>query len=127
MGNFLIFGLALALVLLGQIAHFMIPIGLSATEDFGIRKFANLISVESTNGNAVEVDGIRFEILMPQREFTIPAKIPGAHTPVQLGIEITNNTQIPIRFPPFDPLFAVLEVWTGKASTPFVMFRLIQF
>ncbi|MBE9145025.1 hypothetical protein [Planktothrix mougeotii] len=119
MGNFLIFSWALVLVLLGQIAHFLMPTGLSATEDLGMRKYANLISIESTDSNAVEVDGIRFEILMPQRELTIPAKIPGAHTPVQLGIEITNNTQILIRFPPFDPLFAVFIEIVGADGKPF--------
>lgn len=108
MRNLFLFGLALTLVLLGEIAHFYVPPGLSATKDAGIGRVASLISFESTDSNAVEVDGIRFEILMPQRELTIPAKTPGAYTPVQLGIQITNNTQIPIRLPAFDPLFVVL-------------------
>ncbi|MBD2485119.1 hypothetical protein H6G57_24320 [Planktothrix sp. FACHB-1365] len=95
--------MALALVLLGQIAHFLMPTGLSATEDFGIRKFANLMSVEPTNDNAVEVDGIWFEILVPERVLPIPEKEFGFPTPVKIGLRITNQKPTPIRLNRFDP------------------------
>ncbi|MEK0195663.1 hypothetical protein [Microcoleus anatoxicus] len=52
---------------------------------------------ESSDNNAVEVDGIRFETLVPERELTIP-NIKGLKNSVQFGIRITNNTSEPVRF-----------------------------
>jgi len=103
MRNFLLFGLALILVLLGEIGHFLVPPGLSATEDAAIGKVAGLISVESTDSNAVEVDGIRFEILMPERVWVIPEKEFGFPTPVKIGLHITNQRPTSIRLTQFDP------------------------
>ncbi|WP_083625002.1 hypothetical protein [Planktothrix serta] len=114
MRNFLIFCLALALVLVGQITHFLMPTELSATEDLGMKKFANLISVESTDSNAVEVDGIRFESLIPQRVLTIPPNRPDAQIPVQLGLRITNQSQKPVRFTRYDTLFPLLLEPNGQ-------------
>ncbi|MEG3842127.1 hypothetical protein [Microcoleus sp. herbarium14] len=52
---------------------------------------------EFLNKNAVEVDGIRFEIIMPEIVFVlpIPKAKPGNNTSVQLGVRITNNTSNP--------------------------------
>lgn len=52
---------------------------------------------KSTNSNTVEVDGIRFETLVPERELIIPTK-DNTKTPVQFGIRITNLSEIPYRF-----------------------------
>ncbi|MFB2920073.1 MULTISPECIES: hypothetical protein [Aerosakkonema] len=79
-------------------AHFPSPTWLSATEDFGIRKVASLMPVESTDSNAVEVDGIRFETAIPERVWRIPENKPGVATSVQLGISVTNNTSNPLYF-----------------------------
>lgn len=109
MRNFLVFCLALAVVLLGQITHFLIPTGLSATEDFGMKKFANLISVESTDSNAVEVDGIRFEILVPERVWIIPKNQPNSKTDIEANLRITNQNQEPVRFHYATPVLTVTK------------------
>ena len=63
--------------------------------------------VESRNidSNTVEIDGIRFEILMPERVLRIPENEPDASTKVEVGIRITNQTQSPLRFSRFDTLY----------------------
>jgi len=55
---------------------------------------------ESFNKNAVEVDGIRFEIIMPEIVFVlpIPKAKPGNNTSVHLGLRITNHTSNPYCF-----------------------------
>lgn len=67
-----------------------------------------MTSGKSNESNAVDVDGIGFETVMPERVLFIPAMQPGANTlnivtshqeaptPVEIGIRITNNTQIPV-------------------------------
>ncbi|MBF2004905.1 MAG: hypothetical protein IGS49_05425 [Chlorogloeopsis fritschii C42_A2020_084] len=57
-----------------------------------------MISSESNNSNTVEVDGIQFETMMPERVVQIPPKLPDAKTQVQFGIRVTNNTATPHRF-----------------------------
>ncbi|MEH2009439.1 hypothetical protein [Nostoc sp.] len=57
-----------------------------------------LIQPVEPNSNAVEVDGIRFETLMPERILRLPRRKRDGFLPVQLGIKITNNTQEPLRF-----------------------------
>jgi len=61
-----------------------------------------MTSAESFENSAVQVDGVQFETLMPERVFSIPVKqfSPDGNMdiPVQLGIGITNNTPIPFRF-----------------------------
>ncbi|OCR02911.1 hypothetical protein BCD67_16390 [Oscillatoriales cyanobacterium USR001] len=51
-----------------------------------------------SNEPVVEVDGIRFEILMPERVFIVPEKPFENNTLVELGVRITNNTSTPYRF-----------------------------
>lgn len=65
----------------------------------------NLVQPTATNPNAVEVDGIRFETVMPERVLTLPEIGSKARTPVQLGIRITNNTTTPLYFNCFDAIF----------------------
>jgi len=52
---------------------------------------------KSTQNKTVEVDGIRFETLVLEREILIPTKH-GDQTPVQFGIRVTNLSAIPYRF-----------------------------
>lgn len=55
---------------------------------------------ESSDNNAVEVDGIRFETFMSNRMLTVPIKKTSQddYTSVQLGFSIINNTSIPYYF-----------------------------
>ncbi|MCL1475564.1 hypothetical protein [Argonema antarcticum] len=97
MRNILIFCLALALVLGGEIAlsHeslFTVP------KNEIVEKVANITPVASIDSNGVEVDGIRFETVIPERVWRIPENKPGATTPVPLGISVTNNTSTPLYF-----------------------------
>lgn len=55
-------------------------------------------SSESNVGKAIEIDGIRFETIMPQRKIPIPPKQADAKTNFDLEIQITNGTSIPHRF-----------------------------
>lgn len=72
-----------------------------------VTPFVNLRLVQPVehDKSAVEVDGIRFETLLPDRTLNVPQKEPGAKTLVQLaGIRITNNTPNPVRFRLHDSL-----------------------
>jgi len=53
---------------------------------------------ESNESNAVEVNGIRFETVVSERVLTIPEAKRGVYTLVELGIRVTNNTQMPFYF-----------------------------
>jgi hypothetical protein len=55
---------------------------------------------ESSDNNAVEVDGIRFETILSNRMLTVPIKKTSQddYTSVQLGFSITNNTSTPYYF-----------------------------
>lgn len=99
------FLLLLALLLSGAIALSNIPEGASAIGNLLIDSNPDLISFESSDSNAVETNGIRLEILAPDRVWRIPENQPNATTPVRIGFQMTNNTPDPIRFPPLDPLF----------------------
>jgi hypothetical protein len=48
---------------------------------------------------------VRFEILVPEREWAVSGKEPAKRTPVNLGIRITNNTTKATRFSRFDTLY----------------------
>ncbi|OCR02853.1 hypothetical protein BCD67_16380 [Oscillatoriales cyanobacterium USR001] len=54
--------------------------------------------MQQSKDDLVEVDGIRFQTLVPEHALPIPPLQPGADTPVQFGIRITNNTQTSHRF-----------------------------
>lgn len=79
--------------------------------DVPAERVSKLTSQEAINPNVVEVGGIRFEILIPKRVWTIPAKNSQAKNPVEIGIRITNKTQAPVRFTRLDPLMVItLEI-----------------
>ncbi|WP_322732451.1 hypothetical protein [Nostoc sp. ChiQUE01b] len=90
---------------------------MTAHEDVVLECVANMTSSESNEINAVEVDGVRFETLVPERMLCLPKKNlvqrllsnlefllpvpPGYFSPkysVQIGIRIINNTSTPLRF-----------------------------
>lgn len=106
MRNLFLFGLAL--VIFGAMAQSHVPRGLTAPSDVAIERVANMTTGESFDSNSVEVDGIRFETLVPERVLPIPANRPDAKTPVKLGLRITNQTQKPTRFTRYDTLFPLL-------------------
>ncbi|GGA25978.1 hypothetical protein [Okeania sp. KiyG1] len=62
--------------------------------------FVNLRLVELTkpNNRAIEVDGIRFETILPETVLTFPEKKGDIRIPVQIGIRINNNTPNSLRF-----------------------------
>lgn len=95
---------ALVLGFCGVIALSYMPKELIATSQVIMESTAQVISSESTENNAVEVNGVQFEILVPERVWTIPSNQSGAETPVKIGIRITNNTQQSVRFTWLDPL-----------------------
>ncbi|MCC3470107.1 MAG: hypothetical protein JGK37_30325 [Microcoleus sp. PH2017_06_SFM_O_A] len=95
-----------------------------------------ITNVEEADSNAVEMDGVRFEILVPERVLSIPknnlihkflylmkflSPIPIDYSsfiiPVQIGIRITNNTSTPLRFSFYFTLF--LEIIGVDGVIPF--------
>jgi len=62
-----------------------------------MRNNAELISFESSHSNAIEVDGIRFEVVVPNQTLSIPENRPDVHTTWRLGVRVTNNNSLPRR------------------------------
>jgi hypothetical protein len=79
-------------------------------------RVSKLTSKETTNSNAVEINGIRFELLIPKRVWTIPAKNSQVENPVEIGIRIINKTQAPVRFTRIDPL-SVITLQIARTGT----------
>ncbi|TAF52027.1 MAG: hypothetical protein EAZ60_24545 [Oscillatoriales cyanobacterium] len=100
--------------------------------------FVNLRLVQpvEADSNAVEMDGVRFEILVPERVLSIPKNnlihkllylmkflspisiyYSSFIIPVQIGIRITNNTSTPLRFSFYFTLF--LEIMGVDGLIPF--------
>ena len=103
-----------------------------------ISPFINLrlVQLVEADSNAVEMDDVRFEILVPERVLSIPknnlihkllylmkflSPIPIYYSsfiiPVQIGIRITNNTSTPLRFSFHFTLF--LEIMGVDGLIPF--------
>ncbi len=61
----------------------------------------------TTPTNSTEVDGLRFEILVPEREWIIPENTEGASTPLKLRLRITNQTATTVRLSAFNPMIIV--------------------
>ena len=98
MRNFLGTALALVLGFLGAIVPIWLPGGFFAKSDGGMGRATDLTFLALSDTNAVEVDGVRFETIVPERVLNIPENRPGATIPVRIGLKITNNTSTPIRF-----------------------------
>jgi hypothetical protein len=62
-----------------------------------------MTSCNSNNSHVIEVDGICFETLLPERIYRLPKY--EEETPIQFGVRITNNSSTPYRFelPRFEP------------------------
>ena len=60
-------------------------------------KTTELTSFQLNDNNAIEVNGIRFETIVPNPILTVPKESVGATTPIQFGVRITNNTSEPVR------------------------------
>ncbi len=73
-----------------------------------------MTTMELNNSNTVEVDGIRFETIMPERILTIPASLQERPTLVELGIRITNNTSNALQFCLYDAIIPELMTPDGK-------------
>lgn len=101
MKHFLLF--ILALILFGGVAPVAFPRGSDAQADLPIEKRAALISGESADSTAVEVDGIRLEML-PYFVLPIPEKRPGASTDIMVWAVLANNRQTPFPLTLFDSL-----------------------
>lgn len=103
MRNFHAFILALAL-------GFFVVVGLSndyrglAEPNDEVMRMVNFTPIVLNDSKAVEVDGIHFEIVEPDLVLTIPPDQQYAITPFKLGIHITNNTLVPLRFSPYRTL-----------------------
>ncbi|MBW4663795.1 MAG: hypothetical protein KME01_06265 [Chroococcus sp. CMT-3BRIN-NPC107] len=57
-----------------------------------------MISCKGVDNNIVEVDGICFDALMPERLMAIPPIKSYNYVSLQLGIRVTNNTSSHFRF-----------------------------
>ena len=63
---------------------------------------------------SVEEDGVRFEILVPERVWKIPENKPGNSSTLPLELRITNRTEKPLRFSGFGTLAPELLGPDGK-------------
>lgn len=87
--------LALSLLFFGTMALSHVPRRIKVHE-VKIERIANMTSSESNDSNAIEVNGIRFETLLPVLMVRLPKY--GEETPVQFGVRITNQASTPYRF-----------------------------
>jgi hypothetical protein len=112
MRNFLLTYFVLALVLseamLLSYAHKKI-------NSLSINMTTNSTSPELIDSKAVEVDGVFFETLVPERVLVIPENKLDVEIPVKFGIRITNKTQKPYRFSWFYTLSPNLVQQDGQA------------
>jgi|GEM_PF-6764495 len=81
--------------------------GWGATEFITLRVASSVR--EST---AIEIDGVRFEVLVPEQQVLIPPRQPGAETPVSLTLRITNHSDRAYQFTPFKTLR--LQFWETR-------------
>jgi hypothetical protein len=93
-----------------------------AREKVEAERIANMSFCDSNNPNAIEVNGICFETLIPEEIVRLPKY--GEETPVQFGVRITNQASIPYRFDlPFfwteilDPHGEPMQIYSGKNAT----------
>jgi hypothetical protein len=96
MGKLLATILAVILGFIGTMVLSRIPVNVMASEDVRDERSVDMTTFESNSNNFVEVDGIRFETLIPQTMVRLPKY--GEETPVQFGVRITNQTSKPYRF-----------------------------
>lgn len=70
-----------------------------------------IIDMNSDKTKFIEVNGIQFETIMPERRVIMPPNQPGAKSTVEFGIRITNKTEVPHRFSLFfiRPIFSCAD------------------
>jgi hypothetical protein len=78
-----------------------------------------LVQPLSTDNRAIEVDGVRFKIEMPESVLTIPNRQTGNKTDVKLGIQVINNTSHSLRFYQSSSIEAYLLDDDGKKISGF--------
>jgi hypothetical protein len=65
---------------------------------------------------AVTKDGLAFEIVLPERVWSIPENKPGFSSSVKLGLKITNNSDKSFRFNGYDTLLVDILTPDGKEA-----------
>ncbi|MDZ8259846.1 hypothetical protein [Nostoc sp. ChiQUE01b] len=85
----------MVLVFFGIMSLSYTPISVMARKKVEAERIPNMSSFKSNSNNTVQVDGIQFETVMPERVLRIPPKQSDAKTQVWFGIHITNNTAKP--------------------------------
>ena len=121
----------LAVMLLGQLR----PDKVTAQEPRASQQPA-CADYAATDCAAVEVNGVRFEGIVPEQVWQIPENRPGAYTPIQIRFRITNLSPVPYRFTEVGILKVMLidstdrlaklarpsrDVIPGKVKTPLLI------
>ncbi|MFN6468355.1 MAG: hypothetical protein RMY36_001625 [Nostoc sp. SerVER01] len=90
--------------------------------------FLNIYLVQpmKTESNAVEVDGIQFETVVPKQSLIIPEKKREAEASLQIGMQVTNKTQTPFRFNFFATLVPELIGANGQTLQRSYFCRFLQ-
>ncbi len=88
---------------LGFLAITPIPVKLTPTSILISGNQSNKALAETTNSSTEVRDDIQVELIVSP-VLVIPENNSSSRTPVKLMLKITNNLQVPIRFPMFDPL-----------------------
>lgn len=89
-------------------------------------QFVNLCLVEplETNKNAVEVDGICFETVVSEPMIQVSGSKSDSPIYVEFGMNITNNTLIPVRFNLFNSLVPQLIISDGHQIQSTLFYRM---
>ncbi|MBW4542763.1 MAG: hypothetical protein KME43_27095 [Myxacorys chilensis ATA2-1-KO14] len=85
-----------ALVVFGATFLGSVPAPFVASDNLNFLKSQPIVSISSSANNAIEIDGIRFETLVPQNIVRLPKR--GEEVNVQFRVRITNQTSTPYRF-----------------------------
>lgn len=91
----------------------------SSESELLISPWVNIRLAEPAEDNkkVVEVDGIRFETLVPQPIISVSLTQPDFEISVQIGMKITNNTLTPVRLTSFESLIPFLVGADGLISS----------
>jgi hypothetical protein len=89
--------------------------GLFDSGDPGKERLAGQTGQQAADApkNVIEKNGVRFEILVPDRVWTIPEKSAG-RTAIRLALRITNKTDKPLRFSGYETLIPEVVRADGK-------------
>jgi hypothetical protein len=114
MGRLLSLALVFLLSILGVMAISFFEISVTTPVNNNTERLACEIADTSTEDRVTEVDGVRFEIVVPQRIITIPPKKPDAFTEVKFGLKITNNSPKPYIFSQYKSLWLNIIAANGE-------------